>query len=120
MTDWERTKCYQISKDINDSIDIFGTITKEELREHIDLIFKAESVNYKSESEMKDKIYDLVMNKMFLYVENFETGELKQYKTKNEICEDIGIHSSCVGRYLLDGIVYRKKYLIMGVNKIRV
>lgn len=119
MSSWERTKCYQISFDIGDSIDMFGEITKEELREYIDLIFKAEGVNYKNELQMKEKIYNIVLSKKHLYVLNLKTDELKTYRQQKDICKDIDISKGSLSTYLKNGLVFKNTYLFMTVNKIR-
>ena len=68
---------------------------------------------------MKEYIFNSILKKRFLYVENIATGELKQYRNYKEISEDIGITLCRVGSYVSNGSLFNNTYLFMTSGKIR-
>ncbi|WP_304341107.1 hypothetical protein [Metaclostridioides mangenotii] len=101
------------------AIDEAGIINKKELQEYIDFNFNAEPTKYKNLKDMKEYIFNSILKKRFLYVENIETGELKQYRNYKEISQDIGITLCRVSSYISNGSLFNNTYLFMTSEKIR-
>lgn len=119
ITKFEKKTCHSIIAAIDESIDEAGILNKKELQEYIDFNFNAEHIKYKNLKDMKEYIFNSVLKKRFLYVENIETGELKQYRNYKEISEDIGITLCRVSSYLSNGCLFNNTYLFMTSGKIR-
>lgn len=119
ITNFEKKTCHSIITAIDESIDEAGILNKKELQEYIDFNFDAEPTTYKNLKDMKEYIFNSILKKRFLYVENIETGELKQYRNYKEISEDIGITLCRVGGYVSNGSLFNKTYLFMTCGKIR-
>nr|WP_312216828.1 phage replisome organizer N-terminal domain-containing protein [Clostridioides sp.] len=94
---------------------------EKEIDIEIDNVSKDTSVNkFTPIIDMKEYIFNSILKKRFLYVENIATGELKQYRSYKEISEDIGITLCRVGSYVSNGCLFNNTYLFMTSGKIRV
>jgi len=76
ITNFEKKTCHSIITAIDESIDEAGILNKKELQEYIDFNFNAEPTKYKNLKDMKEYIFNSILKKRILYVENIETGEL--------------------------------------------
>ncbi len=119
ITNFEKKTCHSIITAIDESIDEAGILNKKELQEYIDFNFNAEPTKYKNLKDMKEYIFNSILKKRILYVENIETGELKQYRSYKEISEDIGIKLCRVSSYVSTGCLFNNTYLFMTSGKIR-
>ncbi|WP_024622211.1 hypothetical protein [Metaclostridioides mangenotii] len=119
ITKFEKKTCHSIISAIDESIYEAGILNKKELQEYIDFNFNAEPTKYKNLKDMKEYIFNSILKKRFLYVENIETGELKQYRNYKEISQDIGITPCRVSSYLSNGSLFNNTYLFMTSGKIR-